>query len=67
MKEVDALRERAKELRCLYRVHEILSRRGQPPAHAFLAVLEAIPEGWQRPDSTGARIEYLGRSYVGPG
>jgi len=23
--------------------------------------------GWQRPESTGARIEYLGRHYVGPG
>lgn len=67
MKELRALRERAKELNCLYRVHEILSRRGQPPAHTFLAVLEAIPEGWQRPEATGARIEYLGRSYVGPG
>ncbi len=67
MKELRDLRERAKELRCLYRVHEIVSRRGQPPAQTFLAVLEAIPEGWQRPESTGARIEYLGRSYVGPG
>lgn len=66
-KEVRTLRERAKELRCLYRVHEVVSRRGQPPSHTFLAVLEAIPEGWQRPESTGARIEYLGRSFVGPG
>jgi hypothetical protein len=67
MNEVHALRERAKELRCLYRVHEVVSRRGQPPAHTFLAVLEVIPDGWQRPESTGARIEYLGRSFVGPG
>ncbi|MFG0330386.1 MAG: nucleotidyltransferase domain-containing protein [Phycisphaerales bacterium] len=65
--EIHALRERAKELQCLYRVHEILSRRGEAPAHTFLEVLEAIPLGWQRPESTGARIEYLGRSYVGPG
>lgn len=65
--ELRELRERAKELRCLYRVNEIVSRRGQPPARTFLAVLEAIPDGWQRPDSTGSRIEYLGRSYVGPG
>lgn len=33
----------------------------------FLEVLQALPAGWQRPESTGARIEYLGRSYVGPG
>ena len=31
----------------------------------FERVLEAIPDGWQRPDSTSARIEYLGRSYLG--
>ena len=67
MKRIHALRERAKELRCLYRIHEIVSRRGQSPAQTFLEVLEAIPTGWQRPESTGARIEYLGRNYVGPG
>ncbi|NNF43687.1 MAG: nucleotidyltransferase domain-containing protein [Phycisphaerales bacterium] len=66
-KEIHELRERAKELRCLYRLHEIVSQRGQPPAHTFLEVLEVIPEGWQRPESTGARIEYFGRHYVGPG
>lgn len=65
--DIHALRERAKELRCLYRIHEIVSQRGQAPPRTFLSVLEAIPEGWQRPESTGARIEYLGRSYVGPG
>ncbi len=67
MKDIHALRERAKELRCLYAVDGVVSDRGQTPAHAFLRVLEEIPAGWQRPDSTGASIEYLGRSYVGPG
>lgn len=65
--DIHALRERAKELRCLYRIHEIVSRRNQSPAQTFLEILEAIPEGWQRPETTGGRIEYLGRSYVGPG
>lgn len=64
--EIAALRERAKELRCLYQIHAIVSQRGEAPARTFLRVLEAIPEGWQRPHTTGARIEYLGRSYVGP-
>jgi hypothetical protein len=67
MNEILQLRERAKELRCLYRVNEAVSRRGQPPARTFLSVLESIPDGWQRPETTGARIEYLGRSFVGPG
>jgi len=67
MKDIHALRERAKELRCLYAIDSIVSDRGQTPAKAFLGVLQAIPAGWQHPESTGARIEYLGRSYVGPG
>lgn len=67
MNEVDALRERAKELRCIYQVHDIVSDRRQSPAEIFLRVLAILPAGWQRPATTGARIEYLGHSYVGPG
>lgn len=67
MKDIHALRERAKELRCLYAVDAAISDRGQTPASAFLRVLQEIPSGWQHPDSAGASIEYLGRSYVGPG
>jgi hypothetical protein len=62
-----ALQERAKELRCLYEVNAAVSDRAARPSAVFLRVLSAIPEGWQRPESAGARIEYLGRSYVGPG
>ncbi len=65
--ELGELRERAKELRCLYRVHQALVDRSQTPRHAFRTVLEAIPDGWQRPDTTHARIEYLGRHYVAEG
>lgn len=64
---IRALKEREKELRCLYRVHEIVSKRDQSPAQTFLAILEAVPAGWQRPAKTGGKIEYLGRNYVGPG
>ena len=61
--EIHALEERAKELRCLYRVNRAVSERHEPPHAVFERVLEAIPDGWQRPNSTSARIEYLGRSY----
>ncbi|ACY17384.1 nucleotidyltransferase domain-containing protein [Haliangium ochraceum] len=63
----DELRERAKELRCLYTVSEILSDRTTVPTDVFRRVVECIPEGWQHPERTGARLEYLHRSYVGPG
>ncbi len=67
MKDVQALQERAKELRCLYAVDAVVSDRAQTPAQAFLRVLREIPAGWQRPETTGASIDYLGRHYVGPG
>ncbi|MDF1665769.1 MAG: nucleotidyltransferase domain-containing protein [Planctomycetota bacterium] len=67
LNEVDALRERAKELRCIYQVNDIVSDRRQSPAEIFLRVLGILPAGWQRPATTGGRIEYLGHSYVGPG
>lgn len=67
MKDIHALQERAKELRCLYAIDSVLSDRGQTPVTVFLRVLQEIPQGWSHPEYTGARIEYLGRSYVGPG
>lgn len=67
MPDIEDLRERAKELECLYRVHAIASDRERAPQNVFLQVLEVIPSGWRRPQATGARIDYLGRHYVGPG
>lgn len=66
-KDIRSLRERAKELRCLYAVDSVVSDRGQTPAQAFRRVLQEIPAGWHNPETTGASIEYLGRCYVGPG
>jgi nucleotidyltransferase-like protein len=59
-----ALRERAKELRCLYSVISALSRREEAPNVVFNWVLEAIPPAWQYPEDTTARIEYFGRTHA---
>jgi hypothetical protein len=64
--ELHQLRERAKELRCLYRVGEAVAKRSEPPQAVFAAVLDAIPPAWQHPEVTTARIEYLGRSHARP-
>jgi nucleotidyltransferase-like protein len=62
--ELWALRERAKELRCIYAVASALSHRDELPQTVFGWVLEAIPPAWQFPEETTARIEYFGRSYA---
>jgi hypothetical protein len=64
--ELHALRERAKELRCVYEVTEALGRRDEPPHAVFAKVLAAIPPAWQYPEETTARIEYLGRTHALP-
>src|SRR5215467_9410552 len=64
--ELLALRERAKELRCIYRVASALARREEPPQTVFRWVLDAIPPAWQYPNDTTARIEYLGRTHALP-
>lgn len=64
--ELWALRERAKELRCIYNVASALSRREEPPQTVFRWVLDAIPPAWQYPEETTARIEYFGRTHALP-
>jgi hypothetical protein len=65
--DVAALRERAKELRCVYEVSAALARRDDPVTDVFAGVLAALPPAWQFPDDTTARIEYLGRTHPGEG
>src|SRR5215472_16557554 len=64
--ELWALRERAKELRCIYDVAAALSRREEPPQVVFRWVLDAVPPAWQYPHDTTARIEYHGRTHALP-
>ncbi len=63
---LDSLRERAKELSCLYRVEEILL--SDEPIHRRLQrAVEAIPSGWLDPEGCEARITVSGRCYSSPG
>jgi hypothetical protein len=64
--DVVALKERAKELRCLYEVIAALARRAEPIHEVFERVLAALPPAWQYPDDATARIEYLGRTHARP-
>ncbi|HET7746278.1 MAG TPA: nucleotidyltransferase domain-containing protein [Vicinamibacteria bacterium] len=62
--DVSALRERAKELRCLYEVGGALSRRQDPVPEVFARVLAALPPAMLFPEDATARIEYLGRTHA---
>jgi predicted nucleotidyltransferase len=44
------LKERAKELNCLYKVQEILNETGLSMEQICYGLLKAIPPGWQYPD-----------------
>lgn len=47
---LDSLEERAKELNCLYRVDEILTRPGISVEEACADLVHAVPPGWQYPE-----------------
>ncbi|HSW39418.1 MAG TPA: PEP/pyruvate-binding domain-containing protein, partial [Acidobacteriota bacterium] len=55
---IDDLKERAKELNCLYEVEEILSGSDLSLKEIFQRIVDTLPSGWQYPDICGARIIY---------
>src|SRR5690242_12723664 len=55
---LQALRERAKELNCLYRVDELLNEPDRPFEEIFRGIINILPKGWQYPDICQARIEF---------
>ncbi len=50
------LRERAKELNCLYQVEELLANEVRPLADIFRDIILTLPCGWQYPKLCQARI-----------
>src|SRR3990170_2712158 len=51
-----ALRERAKELHCLYNVLELMNRADLTLQEVCEALLVVLPPGWQFPDACFARV-----------
>jgi len=60
---IQELKERVKELNCLYQVEEILNRRDFTIARAMSAIVEILPTGWQFPDFCNARISVYNKKY----
>lgn len=53
---MSSLKERAKELNCLYTVEELFSRPGITMQEILEGIVHAIPQGWQYPDACEARV-----------
>ncbi len=61
-----ALRERVKELACLYDASAILAGAGGTLEAKLQALVERLPDGWQHPEHAAARLELDGRAYASP-
>ena len=55
---IDDLKERAKELNCLYKVQELLNDSESTLSDICKGIIEAIPPGWQYSDICQAKITY---------
>lgn len=57
------LKERAKELNCLYRIQELLNQPGITIEEICLGMVAALPPGMQYPEVAMAEVVYQGRVY----
>ena len=55
---IDDLKERAKELNCLYKVQELLNDSKSTLSDICKEIIETIPPGWQYSDICKAKITY---------
>ena len=62
---INNLKEREKELICLYSVDNILKNNEKSRSDKFMEILKAIPSGWQFPGICNAKIIYESHIYKG--
>ena len=60
------MRERAKELNCLYQVEEQLSMTHLPLSDVFAQVIKAVPPGYQFPELCQVKLDIEDRTYLSP-
>ena len=59
-----ALRERVKELTCLYGIAQVAQRRDIPLDETLQDIVELLPPAWQHPEIASARILLDGRAHT---
>ena len=62
-----ALRERVKELTCLYGIAQIVEGADISLEETLGRIVKLLPPAWQYPEIAAARITFDGHSYVTPG
>ncbi len=62
-----ALQERAKELKSIYTIEEILRSEEKPFDELLRLIVESLPSGWQYPQHCQARIALQNRFFSMPG
>jgi signal transduction histidine kinase len=62
-----ALRERIKELTCLYGIARAVERHGTNAQEVLQRIVELLPPAWQYPENAAAKITLDGISYVTSG
>ena len=62
-----ALRERVKELTCLYGIAQVVERAGEELGSALEGVVALLPPAWQYPETAEARITLDERFWQTPG
>lgn len=60
---IHELKERAKELNCLYKVQELLSAPDITIDEICQGIIRVLPPGWQYPDVCQAQISFAGNTY----
>ncbi len=60
------LRERAKELECLYKIEELLSEPDADLASVCDGIIKAVPPAWQYPDICRVQISIDDTNYTSP-
>jgi len=58
-----ALRERIKELNCLYRIAQLADRHSDSIENLLKDLVDLLPISWQYPEITCARISFSGTTY----
>ena len=64
---LESLKERAKELHCLYAVDELLGNRSREVTDLLQDLVTVIPAAWQHPEACSAQISLGGARYRTPG